>query len=290
MGLSSKRSLDRMLNLVEVDPRWQALLLDDAFSSPAPSAKTLPSNPLRRLLAYSGTPIPPAVIVTTSLLLAAGASYVTYRFFTPYLVPIYASLAAAIPFSFLDARASTRTSKFTEDYPTVLLATASSIKAGLTPVSALEGAVQPLSKDSLLRDEVVKLMKRLETKQQKATAVADFGSTIRLAELELFRRAFILVTEHGGRFAPTLERLASFTRDRITLTETAKVNTTSMRMTANILMFIVAPFTVSILSMRYPDFWNQLVNHPIANTAASIGITVITMGFVLLHRMSAFKP
>jgi len=105
----------------------------------------------------------------------------------------------------------------------------------------------------------------------------------------LFRHAFALTLENGGRFAPTLERLARVARDREILMRTARVSTTTMRMTANVLL-VIAPLVILMIAVRMENYWGSVIHHPVANTLASIGFTVIIGSYLLLRKMSSFRP
>ena len=188
----------------------------------------------------------------------------------------------------LEKRVENRSHLFSIDYPTVLMATASSVKAGLTPYAALERSVNLLPKDSLVRTEVAKLLQDIRRGHSRRQAIDGFGLTIRQPDLELFREAFLIVLEHGGRFAPTLERLALVCRDRSSLIRSAKVSTASMRMTANVLL-IVTPLVVALVALRTKNFWDTFFNNPIANSLGSTGLIVILLSYGLLIKMSSFK-
>jgi hypothetical protein len=63
-----------------------------------------------------------------------------------------------------------------------------------------------------------------------------------------------------------------------------------MRITANVMLYVVAPFILLTLSAQRDDFWTQLLTHPIANTGAAIGVSLMALGVATLRKMSAFKP
>jgi Flp pilus assembly protein TadB len=285
-------ALQRAISLIESDPRWTR---EERVAEVKEEVESTPSQPLRRsklkqLLIYADVNVPPFLIIIATALIGLGAGVGASIIVPTSFVPLYALLFSTIPYSWLNQRASARAATFAEDYPGILLATASSIKAGLTPVGSLESAVDLLPSKSMAKREVQELIKRLEDGEHKEEAIAKFADSVRLPELRLFRRALLLVTEHGGRFAPTLERLASVTRDRSILISAARVSTTSMRITANVMLYVVAPFILLTLSAQRDDFWTQLLTHPIANTGAAIGVSLMALGVATLRKMSAFKP
>lgn len=187
------------------------------------------------------------------------------------------------------SRIKKRDRMFAQDFPSVLMATASSVKVGLTPFDALSRSVRLLPVKSLVRSEVELLMNSLSQGVDFDTAVNSFGLKFSLPELALFRRNLLLVLRHGGRFAPSLERLARVTRDRLALISQAQVSTTTMRMTAVILL-AMAPVFLFILSFRDETFWIVMTQDSRAYTMGSIGGSVILLSIIALRRMSDFKP
>jgi len=209
--------------------------------------------------------------------------------FHPILMLFLASIAFYIPIYLAENAAKSRADKFSNEYPTILLATASNMKAGLTVYAALERSIWLLPEESEVKTEVKKFLDNISKGVPKDIAVKNFAKTVSLPELELFRRAFVLVLSHGGKFSRTLERLAEVCRDRETLIKSSKVSTASMRMTANILLG-ATPLLVGALSLRSKDYWQTLFNNSTASTLGFLGLGIIVTAYIILCRMSNFKP
>lgn len=248
-----------------------------------------PPDDLRLRLLQAGLPPRPALLFLSSLACAVLAACIFARIIAPYILPLFVAAGAWLPWSYVESRRRKRAAEFAADYPTVLLATASSIRVGLTPYLALERSVRLLARESLVRREVERLLDALRRGVPKEQAVAAFGATVAQPDLPLFRSAFLLALEHGGRFSPTLLRLASVSKDRGVLIKSALVSTATMRMTANILLAL-APAILIMTSLRAKDYWTTFFHHPVANAVASCGILIIGFSYILLRRMSAFKP
>lgn len=208
---------------------------------------------------------------------------------SPWCLPLVFALGCAVPFAWVESRVRKRSLEFARDYPTMLLAAASSVKVGMTPYQALERSTRLLPKVSLVRVEVETLLKDLRAGTSREVAVKQFGRSIRQPDLELFRSAFILVLENGGRFAPTLSRLAAVSNNRAVLIRSAGVSTASMRMTANVLL-VMAPVLLLVVSSRTNGFWTTFLTHPTANFLGSAGIVLIIGCYAILRHMSNFKP
>jgi len=188
-----------------------------------------------------------------------------------------------------NSKQKARDKVFIEEYPSVLLATASNLKAGLSVYSALERAIQLLDDGSVTKAEIKQLLEKVSRGVPKEEAVRDFATDIRLPELRLFKRAFLLVLVHGGKFSRTLERLSEVSRDRDSLIKSAQVSTASMRMTGNVLL-AMAPFLMIMLSLRTKNFWTTITENQVASSMASTGAIIVFMSFYILRKLSDFKP
>ena len=243
----------------------------------------LPDHGVRR-------PLFMRVLLPSFVLGAAGAALTAAGHPTAAAAVILVSAGAVAAAAIRKTAANSREAAlFLADYPTTLMAMASSMKAGLTPLMALERAVKLLDADNELRREVQRMTGALRRGVPRETAVNHFAERITAPELELFRSAFLLVLANGGRFTPTLERLALVSRERCSLIQSAGVSTQSMRMTANILL-VVAPLLVAIVSLGSADYWQILSEHPAAKMLAAGGAAMIAAGYLALRGMSNFKP
>jgi tight adherence protein B len=209
--------------------------------------------------------------------------------FAPLIAPVVCIAAILGFFAHLKRRATRRANEFSYDYPSLLMATASGVKAGMTPLTALRRAALLLPEQCVAKEELQRLFASIEKGESLSKAVGEFGKSVEIPELPLFRSAFMLAAECGGRFSPTLERLALVVRDRTSLVQSARVSTASMRMTANFLLS-VAPAITLITAARTPDYFTTLLSHPVAFSCAALGGTLILGGYITLLKMSAFQP
>ena len=244
---------------------------------------------LQRFLLQANLNIPPALLLSISFLSGAAAAFAFSKLLSIYFIPVFGLFGALLPFLWVESRVRARAIEFAADYPSMLLAASSSVRAGLTPYQALERSTRLLQKQSLVRKEVDELLRKLRQGNPRAQAIEEFGISIRQPDLALFRSAFALILENGGRFAPTLMRLAKVSNNRATLIRGADVSTAGMRMTANILL-VIAPMLVLLIAVRTENFWDIFFNNSVANFLASAGIVTITICYLVLRRMSNFKP
>lgn len=247
-----------------------------------------PELPAASLLMYAGVPWSLQRLVVLCVLSATVATALAFPFLPWFLSPLVALVAGFAPVLWLDRRATTRAFNFSSSFPSVLLAAASSMKAGFTPVHALQRGSQLLCKSDPVRLEIDRMLLALQSGISRDHAVREFANTIRQPDLDLFRAAFLLTLEHGGRFSSTLQRLAAVTTDRLNLMQAARVSTTNMRMTANVLL-LLSPLIVAAVALRTDDFLKVITTHPTANTLAGIGLLLILGGYGTLRRMSNLK-
>jgi Flp pilus assembly protein TadB len=285
VGVQRISAKKRAQALIERDPR--------SFSVPEKEDSIEPisevNEGIRVYLRQADLNYHPAVFFSAMVVAALTVSFVATTFLSIWFTPLFLLAGAMLPVVFIERRISARASQFATDYPTVLLATASSIKAGMTAYRALERATRLLPENSLVRREVRELLAALDKGVAKEKAVSGFARSIRQADVELFRTAFLLASEHGGRFGPTLERLARVCRDRGTLTHMAGVRTATMRMTANVLLALT-PVIVMMIAVRTEGYWDLFLHDPTANTLSTIGILCILLSYAILIRMSNFRP
>lgn len=248
-----------------------------------------PQDPLSIYIFQSGLNIKNTTLIILCVLSAFCSVVLFQLVFSFYFVPIFFALGFFIPLSYVEAKIKNRASNFNSDYPQFLLAMSSSIKVGLTPYQAMEKAINLLSKESLLKNEVENLLKKVGSGANKEKSIEEFALSVRLPDIKLFRSALSLVIENGGRFAPTLARLATVSNNRSSLIRSAEVSTANMRMTANILLTI-CPIILFIISINYENYWGILIGNSMANNLATLGSMIIFGCYILLRRMSSFKP
>lgn len=207
--------------------------------------------------------------------------------------PLSASCVAAtgvlIPCSWQRRRLRRSAEQFSRDYPTMLIAMASSLRAGLSIQEALQRSVVLLPRTSATKREVEKLLDRLQREGSRERSVRAFGAESGVPEAELFRIATLIALEHGGSLGNALDRLARVAAERRALIEAAQVSTANMKMTANILLG-VAPFLIATQLSRSPETMHELLNHPTAQRIAGAGAALIVGGYATLRHLSDFKP
>ena len=289
MRYFARRAALVQLNGVFESPRSKTEV-DCAVPSPnVDKVRSSRRDPLAKLIRYAGVFISAEVVVAFMLFAGASAYLLIEEFCPKWLAVICGVICLVSPLLYLERLAYKRAAKFAEEFPAILLATASGLSAGHTALAALERSTRLLPEKSKIRFEVAQLLDLLRTGVPKEVAIRDFAADIQLEELDLFRSAFVLSLENGGRLAPSLQRLAQVLKDRSILITSARTATAVMRMTASFLL-LLAPLIVSMVAFRTPDFFHKLFTHPVARDAGSLGILLIVGNCFLLRRMSDFRP
>ncbi|MDD2942776.1 MAG: type II secretion system F family protein [bacterium] len=175
------------------------------------------------------------------------------------------------------------------EYAPLLLNTAANLKTGLSALTALTDASCLLPKKSRLREAIKGLIADLRQGMPIETAMSSFLPKMNCPEVSLFRLLLPVALEHGGRFAPSLERLARLCEERRIMIEESRSSTANMRFTAAVLLG-TAPLFLLLLSIRDPDFWDVMLTHSLAGNLATAGMIVITVSYLVLRQMADFRP
>ena len=241
------------------------------------------------LIADAGYTIAGEAVFLLCVAISAAIGIIAINYTVFYLVPVLMLGGFMVPIVYLQNKAEKRTMLFLGDYPSILLAIASYMKAGLSLYPAMEKSAKLLPDNNLVAQEVKVLLEKISSGVGKDQAILSFATHIRLPELELFRQALLLAADNGGKFVPTLHRLAIISKDRSNLIVSAKSGTSAMKLTANVLL-VITPVLLLLMAARIENFWGIMINDSVANALASTGAMLILFNYLLLRRMSNFKP
>lgn len=278
-------SLNEILMIDEVSRKRESIELQQSKNKVHSHQK----KGLALLLHQGGFKICSSVFLAICLMIGCFLAYISSHLSNQIFTPIFFALGCCSPFMYLEQRISKRSRYFSDNYADFLLAISSSVKTGVTIDRAFERAAKLLPNSSILKNEVNQFLEHIENNLDRTVAMMNFGCSIRLPELELFRSAYLLSHKNGGKLSPSLLRLALITKDRSTLHESAKVSTTTMRMTANFIV-LLAPLFLFLLSRKNQNYVNLLLHDDQTNLIACTGIIMIMFGYIILYMMSNFRP
>jgi len=111
-------------------------------------------------------------------------------------------------------RSKRRRAALERDLPALLTSVASSVRAGVDPLSAIANCEQYLPSDSPFREEARLFKVRLRSGEDEFQAIESFLSGENSPEVELFKRCLVLSRQHGSSLAEPLHRVVRVVRQR----------------------------------------------------------------------------
>jgi Flp pilus assembly protein TadB len=111
-------------------------------------------------------------------------------------------------------RSKRRRTALERDLPALLTSVASSVRAGVDPLSAIANCEQYLPSDSPFREEAHLFKERLRAGEDEFLAIESFVGDDNYSEVELFKRCLVLSRQHGSSLAEPLHRVVRVVRQR----------------------------------------------------------------------------
>ncbi len=281
----------RMTRLCSSLPMEGSLLDQVQWSETDEKLSQLPSflHHIQQVLKFAGLAIPLPLLFLISLASGFCISSLASSIIAWPALPLIFLLGSYCPWIYIDWKAESRALEFSNDYPELLQSMSSALKSGHSAQTALEHASKLLPEDNPVGQEVKTLLSELHKGTHQQKAVAAFAADRDVPELSLFRNAFLLVLDDGGKFSPTLQRLARISRERDNLKNSVKVSTATMKITGNILL-LVCPLVVLMVSARSENFWSELSNNTLSSGIFSTGVILVFFGYFSLRNMGRYKP
>jgi tight adherence protein B len=170
------------------------------------------------------------------------------------------------------------------DLPALLTSVASSVRAGIDPVSALLGAREYLLKGSPLVRELEQLRDRLSNGDEEEEALEAFLSIYESQEGELFKRSLILSRRHGSSLADPLHRITKVVRQRQSFRRKVAAALAMHRMSAIGIALCAVAMGALQLGMN-PRALDVALNHPVGGVLLIVGGALIVTGVVWMMVM-----
>jgi len=179
-----------------------------------------------------------------------------------------------------------RRARFGEQFPEALDVVVRGLRAGHPFRVALALVAREMpdpigSEFGILADEV--------TFGLELTAAADnLVRRVGHEDLAFFAVAVNIQSQTGGNLAEILSRLSQMVRNRAKLRLKVRALTSEGRLSA--LVLSLAPFILfGIISLIHPAYFGDIRGHPIVVPALIVGLTLLTIGNVIMYRMVHFK-
>lgn len=167
--------------------------------------------PLSHALATARISLRAAILYALATLLVASMA-------AALIGPVCASLVTAssvvVALSVARRRVARRHDELERDLPALLTTIASSVRAGLDPVSAMVQARTFFQPTTEIAQELSAFAAQVATAERDELAMNAFMRGVQSADLELFKRCMALSQRHGASLAEPLHRVVRVVRHR----------------------------------------------------------------------------
>lgn len=170
------------------------------------------------------------------------------------------------------------------DLPALLTSVASSVRAGIDPLSALLSAREYFHGDSPLIHEVEKIRSGLAAGVEEEALLESFLTTYASQEGELFKRCLILSRRHGCSLAEPLHRITKVVRQRQSFRRKIKAALAMHRMSAVGIALCAGAMGALQIGMN-PAAFEIAIRHPIGGKLLIGGVALILIGLTWMMLM-----
>ena len=163
------------------------------------------------------------------------------------------------------------------DLPALLTSLASSVRAGIDPITALLSAAEYLPQETPLVEELSRLKHRLKSGGDETAELEAFLSHWRHPDTELFKRCLILSRKHGSSLGEPLHRITRVVRQRHSFRRKTKAALAMHRLSAfGIALCAVVIGIVQGLMNKQALITS--IHHPLGSKLLLIGVVLICLG------------
>jgi Flp pilus assembly protein TadB len=194
--------------------------------------------------------------------------------------PLFTPLAFVVPlihYLTLVRKAYTRAEAFERDYTALLLSLASSVRAGLDPLSALIDARALFPSDSEIARELAEMESSLASGRSETDVIRQFGLTIDHPDTTLFRTVLILARSEGSSLSASLQRLAKVTRQRQSFRRRIRA-AVAMQKLSSVGLIVCAVTVMGCQFVANPRLLHDSLAHPLGARSLSLGLVLLTTG------------
>lgn len=186
-------------------------------------------------------------------------------------------------------RVDARTRAFDRDFYAFLLSFYSLVRSGLDIGTALTVTVRDLPFESLVRQELERVLVALDKGVPEVDAYSLLGQDFYHAHLVSFRNVLITNRRYGGSVSEAISRLATQSRKQHHLHD--RVNSAvRMERTSMWLVTLIMIFLCSFLGYQNPEMVSTVFSDDgIGRRALEVGGFMVFLGFIVNRRLSQFK-
>lgn len=191
-----------------------------------------------------------------------------------------------LPHVYATQRRAKRFQLFEERFPEAIDTLARAVRAGHAFTTALELIATEVAEP--VASEFRKLYEEQKFGLPVREALLNLADRVPLVDVKFFVTAVMLQRETGGNFAEILDNLSYLIRERFKIQRQVRVYTAQGRMTMALLMGLPPVVVVSMLIFN-PSFIRPLFTDPIGHTLIVIGITLQTIGYFVIRKITRIQ-
>lgn len=181
-------------------------------------------------------------------------------------------------------RARQRSDELERDLPALLTSVASSVRAGIDPLSALAAAQEFFPPTSTIARELGRFNRDLVAGADEEVLVRDLMSNIANPDLELFKRCLTLSRRHGTSLADPLHRIVRVVRQRQSFRRKTRAALAMHRMSAIGIAFCATAIG-GIQAVMNGAGITIAWAHPVGSKLMIGGVCLISLGVVWMMSM-----
>ncbi len=163
------------------------------------------------------------------------------------------------------------------DLPALLTALASSVRAGVDPITALLSAAEYLPQGTPLVEELFSLKHRLKSGGDEIAELEAFLAHWRHPDAELFKRCLILSRKHGSSLGEPLHRITRVVRQRHSFRRKTKAALAMHRLSAFGIALCAVVIGV-VQGLMNKQALIASVHHPLGSKLLVVGVVLIFLG------------
>ncbi|MEW6094937.1 MAG: type II secretion system F family protein [bacterium] len=192
------------------------------------------------------------------------------------------SIGYLIPHIFLHHLKRKRLSAFTKQLSNTISLISNSLKAGYSFLQSLD----MVAKETFppMSVEVSRVLREDNLGVPLEKALHNLTNRVESEDLDLVVTAVLIQKQIGGNLAEILDRVAHTIRERIRIKGEIKTLTAQGRLSGLIISLL--PIILGlILSILQPDIYKLLITEPIGWVMIGIGITMQTIGILIIRKI-----
>jgi tight adherence protein B len=290
-GRKADRELARRLRDISSpadDPLVDASVLKLANEGPLPAIDRMVVGSrgglrLTRLIEQSGYKTSASAMILITIGMACAAAFIV-KLFTPlpFIAPIVALIAGAMPIGFLMNRRSARMGVFEERFPEALDLMARALRAGHAFQSAMGMVAEELH--APIGPEFKKTFDQQNYGLPLRESLTQLTDRVPLLDVRFFVTAVLIQRDTGGNLSEILDNLAHVVRERFKVQRQVRVHTAHGRFTAFVLLSL-PPGLAIILMFINPNHMEPLFHEKMGQMMLGAASVMQLIGFIWIRKV-----